>query len=175
MKNLTSFLFLVLFLLNVFIYYPVFLLLQSGIKSEVAVNIEKQILPQDITVFTIQQGEAVKWEWLEKNEFCHNGIMYDVIKKEKKGNITFYYCRADHKEMRLFEGLNHFVKNISDTQNTEKKESKSSQIKDFFKDYFPVNKEYTLFNMNKEFRFNISTCSFLSFVPEKQSPPPKIG
>lgn len=163
-----------MFLLNVIIYYPVFLLLQSGIKNDISRTSEKQKKSENIKIFTVKSGDKIYWKWIEKNEFRLNGIMYDVFMTETDNNSTRYYCYADIKEMKLFEGLNHFIRGITDKQNTEKKDS-GNPVKEFFKDYFPAKKEYDLFINYAEFRFKLPVICFLSFIPEKHFPPPKIG
>ena len=174
MKKSITFFILLLFLLNVIIYYPVFLLLQSGIKNDLSRTSEKQKFSKNIKVFTVKSGDNINWEWIEKNEFRLNGIMYDVVMTETDNNSTRYYCYVDIKEMKLFEGLNYFIVGITDKENTEKKDT-GNPIKEFFKDYFPAKKEYDFFIYYAEFRFKLPDIYFLSFIPEKNFPPPKIG
>jgi hypothetical protein len=173
MKKAASILFLTLFLCNVFIYYPVFLFYKSEIKAKRSVIAESETCSEKIIVFTVNSGGSEDWEWIEKNEFRRNGILYDVVKTEKYGNIIQYYCYADNNEMKLFEGLNHFIKNITDTNNSGKKETKNP-AKVFFNDYFPVNNESNNIFFNDSEKPNIPILPFLSFIPEKTSPPPKV-
>lgn len=169
MKTIISYLFLILFLSNVLFYYPVFILLQSGIKSDV-----KNSSSKNIVVFTTQAGEKSDLQWIDKKEFRYNGIMYDVVNKEDVGKKTIYYCIIDHKEMKLFKGLSRFIRGISDTQGTDQQDSKSP-IKDFFKDFFPKSKDFKIIRKETCSLILNSNKLFSSFIPDKTSPPPKKG
>lgn len=168
MKKFTSYLFLILFLFNVLFYYPVFLLLQSEIRSDCKISTSKNIV-----IITLKNGEKTDWQWIDKKEFRHNGIMYDIVNTEVFGNKTKYYCVIDHKEMKLFKGLSRFIQGISDTQGTDRQDSKSP-IKDYFKDFVTASKEHPLHRKDITSVILNSEKVFLSFIKDKISPPPEL-
>ena len=172
MKKILSFVFLLLFLFNIFFYYPVFLILKHEIKSSLSEFNEKNKNPKDIVIFNISPKVAAKLEWKDKHEFRYNGLMYDVIKREVNGDYITYYCYIDHKEMKLFKGLSHFIKGISNQQHSEKKDSKYS-LKEFYKDYFTRKKETVSPKSSQKFIFPKTTFKLCFFVLEKHTPPPK--
>ena len=149
-----------------------FLLLQTGIKKQHELAFDSA--SSKIRIFTVLDHENKNWQWIDKNEFRYEGVMYDVKRKEILEDGTRYYCKIDHKEMSLFKGLGQFIKSISDTQGTDHKESKS-HIKEFFKDYFPVNNKDLVSQQGRK------TCSlyikdqYLSVITDLQSPPPKFS
>lgn len=151
-----------------------FLLLQKGIKRSIENHVNKQKGAEEFVVFAFSDEKDNDFEWIDKNEFRYQGIMYDVFKKEIVGNNIRYLCRADHKEMRLFESLESFIKSISDTQSTNENSS-GSPIKDFFKDYQSVNRDYKCYIENSDFIFYSFQSEFLSRNSENISPPPEKG
>lgn len=70
-------------------------------------DLEQCIENGKLEIFTLHRGQNTNWIWTKKNEFWHNGELYDVVKIEiSKDSIVHYYCFNDSHEsnflLRIF-------------------------------------------------------------------------
>jgi len=102
------FLFNTIGLLMLFISERAILLSQAELRIHEA-SAENEIL---IVVDANQESGLV---WVrDGKEFRYNDLMYDVIRTEKKGDKTFYYCLDDRKDSDLFAMIDHAMGKQSD-------------------------------------------------------------
>lgn len=52
-----------------------------------------------------------EFKWHEDHEFEYRGQMYDIIRKEQRGNQMWYYCHWDKAETELLKNLSEYVSN----------------------------------------------------------------
>jgi len=132
-RRILSILFVLVFLFNIWGYYPVYLFQQYQIRSEVKGFLGESPKMADF-VFTFNLQQLHELRWIKENEFELNGSYYDILKQHQNpnGTITFY-CYLDSKEKKLVDHLdNHLSRNMDDratNQNNGKKTFKNP-IKD---------------------------------------------
>ncbi len=79
---------------------------------------------EQLTLLSFSIPEANKiLKWKHDKEFQYQGQMYDVVKKEIRGDSIFYVCWWDHKETLLNKQLDQLVKiNTGSSPHQEKQE-----------------------------------------------------
>ncbi len=83
---------------------------KSEIRREVKLRLKKSVPQSDLIHFVFTKEESEKLVWLEKNEFRHQGKMYDIIRfKTLKNNQLEIFCISDRQESNLFAKLDYFV------------------------------------------------------------------
>lgn len=114
MKRATAILLLIVFtysFLGAGFVYNVWLL---SVKQQVKHKLETEF-EDEPTIVKVPAGweesPPEQFEWHEEHEFRYRGQMYDVIKKERRGNQIWYYCHWDKAETKLLDNLAHYVDN----------------------------------------------------------------
>ena len=172
MKKIFPISLLFLFLFNVIVFYPVFFFLQQDAKEKMEQKIKQSISENELIVISVSESESRSIQWLNDDEFRYHGNVYDVVKKETdKNNTTRFYCINDSKEKELFASLDNHIANDIGT-NVPSKDSKDS-VKDFIKDYFLHTEKFIFYSSAKSISYTFQSSFLLSFILEKQSPPPK--
>lgn len=75
---------------------------RNEIRHEVRTIIKNQVDRSDLTLLTFSPSEltyAVQWK--HGKEFKFKGKMYDIIEREYKDGLVYYYCWKDEKENEL--------------------------------------------------------------------------
>lgn len=87
-------------------------------------QIEKIVLSSD----DIKNGKN-GFRFVEEHEFLYKNEMYDIVKTEKSGNITIFYCINDKNEGILGILFNKMVnENTNDTKNGTNSKSQQKNI-----------------------------------------------
>ena len=116
MKKCISILLIAFLFLNSGGFIIIFYQAQHSVKTKILFDIRKGSIPADKLVkFIIVKNQLHKNVdgiiWKEENEFVHNGMLYDVVKKvENSGRITLF-CINDLTEEKI---INNFNDEISD-------------------------------------------------------------
>ncbi len=156
----------VIFLINSIGCFVYFEIKRKSIRHEIKHSILHK-LPDS------QLVQIINNDYNDKDEFKLNGIMYDVMRKEIRGNQVILWCFEDKKETELNRAIESLVKN--DVANSPIKKAQKLLI-NFLKT--PLNileKPFFFFllkiNLHINFFFTSSLSTiFLSVV----SPPPDL-
>ena len=74
-----------------------------------------QVTAENEVLIVVDASEKSALVWIrDGKEFRYNDLMYDVIRIEKKGDKTFYYCLDDRKDSDLFAMIDHAMNKQSD-------------------------------------------------------------
>lgn len=84
-------------------------------------------LPESELVLIKRSAETTTFRLFDSDEFRYGGDMYDVVRKEYHGNITWYYCYADTKETKILEKINDLVKDHMEHNSDNAKSRLGSQ------------------------------------------------
>jgi len=95
--------FLIVFFLPVSATYFLFKIRQTGIRHSIEKIIDEGVAENEIKILKIplsveQHGD---FERTEENEFRYEGKMYDILRFEKHGNSSWYWCMWDKDETVL--------------------------------------------------------------------------
>lgn len=68
-------------------------------------------VPEDeLTLFYYSKANKDEFDWKHSREFCHRGVMYDVVREENpEPGVRLLYCVTDHQETLLFGNLKMLV------------------------------------------------------------------
>lgn len=119
MKQLISWIILLLFLTNIGGFFYVFKIKEYAIKKEIKTKIKKDVPKDELCTFIITDANSHKFEWEHSKEFRFNGMMYDVVYKTVNDDgTTTLECVSDVQETQLFKDLNNYlVKEITNQNN----------------------------------------------------------
>ena len=99
-------------------------------------------------------------------EISFNGEMYDVKSQSKEGDYIIFTCKHDKSETLLLAGLNNHLKNNSDSNSPEKKQSKNP-VKDLF-----FYQHRIALDESMAFEFPPAIFHFTSYISSPPLPPP---
>ncbi len=143
---------------------------QQIIRNEIKQKLKGNIQDKELIVLVFDKTSYNTLKWLKKNEFYYQDHLYDVINIEiTEGGSIRIKCIDDKKENQLFKQLDKLTK--SSSKNKQNKEILLAKM--FVKDYVPT-KTVELSNFYKKIiRFTGENKKYKSYIPDKQSPPPK--
>jgi hypothetical protein len=156
--------------------YSWFEIQQDQIRREVKWKIAEGLPDQDLTLIKLTTSEAEKsLRWKHSKEFEYQGEMYDIVRKEQKGDTLIFHCWWDYKETKLNQELAGLVMNLmgNDEQRNAQEEKLASFLKTLYcQDSF--NESTTNFKwLSKSFTPYKKNYSFFSSPPP--SPPPQLS
>lgn len=109
--------------------------------------------------------------WLEDDEeFCLNGVLYDVAKIKKQNGKTLLYCINDKKEELLLSSVNKVIH----SNNQNGKETKSTlkfQLPDYI--VFTQTKLFQTFELAHQYG-NMPAATIPDRIKEINAPPPRV-
>jgi hypothetical protein len=162
LKKLSAIVVLSVFVLSQLGHHLVFELAKWDAKKIIAENIKTNKFQGVVEKIT----ETSLMSWEEKDhEFELNGQMYDVVKKEVKGQKVIYYAINDSKESNLLE-----VYNQTQHHNNSKLALKYNSIECVLTN--PTEKEI-FFNLVSS-KFNFEKVSFQNIHLNMDVPPPQL-
>ena len=133
MRRTIAIFFLFLYLHNFAGYLAVFFILQHRTQNEMRNRIAAEIPDGQLTLLVfhvdlLKQGSDL-FQWIEENEFRHDGAMYDVVRTRVAGDSAYFLCTRDTDEERLLSDLH---------QHTQREMNHSGVFSNFdsFKDVF---------------------------------------
>jgi len=101
---------LVLFLFNTLGYYFIFQIFKYKVRKEI-----EHVSYSGSASFTVLQilnpSLDPDFKRIERKEFRYRGSLYDIIKEERSGDMTIFYCIHDKKEENLLAAMNAVNKN----------------------------------------------------------------
>ncbi len=110
MKNTLSGFLVIVFLFNLFGYFPAYKLAQYKIRKEMKAVLKQKIPANELIIFTIRADKLNSLHWTKKNkEFRHQDQMFDVVSMENKDGLVYLRCINDRQESKLFAHLEEFV------------------------------------------------------------------
>ncbi len=153
-----------IFIINTSLCFIFFEVKRMAIRHEIKHNTLQQLTDNQLVVFS-------KNENFDKEEFEHNGIMYDVVRQETVNGKEILLCFEDKKETQLNRAVEASIK--KDLANSPIKNTQQKLI-NFLKLSFIPFQEFTFYFLkkptSKQF-FYLSQTIFLTFI-NVLSPPP---
>jgi hypothetical protein len=172
-KKILHILIAAIFIYNLMGYFVVFQVLKYQAKKEIKRVIKSQVPDSELTLITVTAENQDELYWFEdEKEFKYQDMMYDIVKKIQKGNVTYYYCIKDTQENGLFANLNDHIQNhVKNDLSSNKKPI--SVLQKAIKDYLSVAKFSFNGNDFVLLTYCISAESITSRTVEILVPPPK--
>jgi len=175
LKKSISILVLSLFIYNIVGFLAVFPFLSMYYKNLGMQKTGKDYSGEIIELLIFNKEDIgenkIDFKWIHSGEFSYNGGMYDIVKKEEKGNHLFLYCINDKKEKKLEE---EYAKKIQDNSTNSKHRQLSNHLNILLSE--PVQAEKLSFAPVHDYRHSIACSDFYNSVQlDIPSPPPRIA
>ncbi|GGD50958.1 hypothetical protein GCM10011514_14010 [Emticicia aquatilis] len=89
-----------------------------SVEKEMARKQMKQKIAESIDINTLtcivgtpENLQKIEWEEDEK-EFWFENELYDIVKTQTRGRLTYYYCLSDAKEKEVIAKIKQFSSNL---------------------------------------------------------------
>lgn len=175
MRKVLSIVFLFVFLFNIIGYYPLFLLRQQHIRSEIASIIENNLTSGKLVRFIFSDEELAGLSWIKENEFRYKDEMYDIVfTKPAENGKSHLYCISDTKEKSLLTNLRSHISRETENGNSPQGK-KQITGKPMLKDYCPPKNDFQFAPfLNHRNYFSIDE-HYVTVIIDRVSPPPKFS
>jgi len=111
-------------------------------------------------------------EWEHSKEFVLNGIYYDIVRSEEKGDDMYFYCYKDTKETALSIGLDRHTREFI-AENPTKKETKDTISSFFGKEFWHVTEKRILLLNQTAINWGFIQFKSYLFYLSTLTPPPE--
>jgi hypothetical protein len=85
---------------------------RADIQEEALAKMQALSDETELTQIRIHRTETQQLRWKDRHEFLYQGEMYDVVRKETRGDYTVYFCFRDSKETQLERRAENFWKQV---------------------------------------------------------------
>ena len=154
---------------NIAGYYITFSALRYLNKTE----IENSILNTHQKNIEVIEVKKNSFSYVNEEEINYHGKLYDIIRKEVKGDSVYFYCVNDKKEEHLFANLYKHIKNhLGDSGSLPDKSGKKSKT-EMVKDYFPHDYSVNIHLSSNAFLYVRPVLAYQLFFKEITPPPPQ--
>jgi len=168
--------FLLLFLYQCIGYVPVYKFWEYKVKKEVKRIIRAGMANEELELVVMPLSwietppEHIEWE--HSKEFVKDGVYYDIVRQEHKGDDVYLYCYRDTKETALSIGLDKHTNSYL-LANEQKKETNRDIHQFFTKLYFSGSSEITAPLPLMDTQFEPFQFVDMLIYGELLSPPPQ--
>ncbi len=156
-------------------YLFVFKLQQQEIRQAIKQQIKAGVPEDELVLFKIPKAlSQTRAFWsIPEREFRSNGVMYDVVRQEARGDTTWYYCLSDEKETQLFAHLDEAVKR--DVNQSPARQQKLERLLQLFGPLYCSHQQGFLFLVSVQ-EINLVTESFglKIWIDSPPTPPPEV-
>jgi hypothetical protein len=175
MKKFTSYVLVMLLLLNVMGYYGVFIGLKYSHSASINQRLDDSQYDESHTVtikvpLTIAYYNDTEYQRVT-GEIEHNGEVYRLVKQKYEKDTLYIVCIKDLESKRIKQALADYVKNFTDHSSDNSLKSIPSFIKDFISTEFsfdPSNKGWT-----RDIPFGLTEQKVKNIPLKFNSPPPE--
>jgi hypothetical protein len=175
MKKFTSYVLVLLLLLNVMGYYGVFIGLKYSQTAEINQRLDNAAYDESQTItikvpLSIAYYSDTEYERVT-GEIEHNGEVYRLVKQKYEKDTLYIVCIKDLESKRIKQALADYVKNFTEHSSDNAVKSVPSFIKDFINTEFsmsPSENGWTL-----DIPFGLTEQKVKNFALDFNSPPPE--
>lgn len=177
MRSLISISLLQLMLFQSAGYLLIFKVQQTQIRREIKQRIKAGVSETELVLLkiprTLEENPNNVFRRIHAREFRYHGNMYDIVRSEQHGDVTWYYCLSDEKETRLFANLDEYVNR--DMHHNPEQQKQTERLEHLLRTLFfnkSTNLKLTHFTEEIEpvtYLFRIKT-----WVSSPSTPPPEV-
>jgi hypothetical protein len=119
------------------------------IRKEVKHHLIEQTKLDDLVLlsFSVEESQEIL-KWKHEKEFEFDGEMYDVVKRESRGDSLFYWCWWDHEETQLNRQLDILLAKALGSHPDHK--SQKQRLKHFLQNLYHCQLLVSSFQENRE-------------------------
>jgi hypothetical protein len=146
------------------------MVVKRAVKQRMAAHLPDDALTRLVLAKNDVQT-ALRWE--HDGEFEYGGEMYDVVRREERGDSVAFYCWHDHEETVLNKTLRERVRQM--LQNDPGRQERQQELVFFFKTLFWEKPEQPVLMpvFEKKQTANGGVCALASRAPEPPGKPPE--
>lgn len=176
MKKFVALIFLSLYVYNIAGYLALFAVMQQRARAEIKRTLKESVPEGDLFYFAfhtqlLESGQYAI-QWIEEDEFRHNGSMYDIVRRHVSQDTTYFVCVNDLQEEKLFAHLDsHVQRHMGDAGQLGKYDS----FKDVFKDSLLRTPCVPFPGVAFNKLIPCKACLYLFTEPDVPSLPPRIS
>ena len=121
-------------ILNSFGYYIAFKGVQYSVKKEIKRKLKNNVPEDELFIIRLTKSDISKgkngFKYIEANkEFTYNNKMFDIVRRETKGDSVIFHCINDVQEENILANIDFLVKeNFCKSPATKKKASNSIKL-----------------------------------------------
>jgi len=146
---------------------------RTVVRKEVKHQIIAGIKKEELVMLKFSKEDSLKkLKWKHSKEFGYQGQMYDIVKKEIKGDTTYYWCWWDSKETKLSKKLDNILDYVMGND-MQKRESQKRLAKYYKSLYCEELSDYNFLEPQTKKNSTLYEFSSLSYSYPPASPPPK--
>jgi hypothetical protein len=165
LRNISSFLLIIILFFNIFGYQVYFTMLQNSVRKEIKSRIREGINEADLTIIVISDDNRKEITWIKPlKEFTFHGNLYDVVRVSDKEGKIIYSCINDTRESKLLKDF------ASKSESGNKARKLLSNIS---LNFIYENCSFFLFNNSTAHIYKPSSFMIVSKSIETSDPPPK--
>lgn len=102
-------------------------MIRKEVKRMIIAGLDKK----DLVLIKLTRSEKkTQLRWKHSKEFEYKGQMYDIVEKEYKNGITYFWCWWDFEETSLNKKLTRLAAHIFD--NSTNKQQKEKKLSNFY-------------------------------------------
>lgn len=146
-------------------------MVRKEVKRKIIAGLDKK----DLVLIQLTRSEKKsKLRWKHSKEFEYKGQMYDIVEKEYKNGITYYWCWWDFEETRLNKKLKQLAAHAFN--HSDRKHQQEKKISNFFQSLFfedtRIDAVFVEFKETREY-YTSKSEFLLNSTNSPPSPPPK--
>jgi hypothetical protein len=112
-----------------------FAIQQQQIRREMKKRIKAGVAEEELVMLAIPKSlEAApnnRFQRIHSREFRFDGLMYDIVRQEERGDTTFYTCILDELESELFANLHRMMHDeMQSNPDRKRQQRKATQLLD---------------------------------------------
>jgi len=171
-KRIISVIMLILIISHGIYQLFIFKLFQVKYRTEAYSEIDTGLANEKLVLFSFRvedyKNNRINVEWIEEDEFRFEKEMYDIVKKEVKGNSIYLFCFHDRKESMLYLVMDKIFKSF------EKEIDDLKNLPVYFSQYyseFPSDYNFYLYSAES---YNLTPAYLLEGEYFLITPPPRL-
>lgn len=142
---------------------------RSTVRREIKHKLIAGVDKSELELLKFSEKEIqTKLKWKHSKEFQYKNHMYDIVKSEKVGDTTYYWCWWDYEETVLNKQLNQLLAKAFG-KDPQKKERQNS-LDNFFKSVYHLNPDAE--NSTEKKENNILNADYVFSSISAHLPPP---
>jgi ribonuclease HI len=146
---------------------------RKEVKRMIIAGLDKKQLVL-IKLTSAEKKDQLRWK--HSKEFEYKGQMYDIVEKEFKDSLTYYWCWWDHEETSLNKKLNQLAADAFN--NSDRKQQQEKKLSSFYQSLYlnEVSTDVVWIDFEEEVEFQLSKGVFFPNPSNPpHSPPPKLS
>ncbi len=177
--RLWAFVVLLLIVYNAAGHAVVFTAIRYTVRQEVKALLKKGVPESDLHVLSIplsvEHSASSSFQRIHDGEFRYKGRLYDIVRREMRGDTTVYYCINDTAEEQLFADLDEHVRSALPSSNAAKSTSPLAALKLVIKEAMAPSGISHIWPHTSRLMAATELHKYYAVTPDIPTPPPRRG